>query len=595
MLGADDSGSECTEALSLGLCNESDDEFSEPEAHASEQSPDRSAAGQSSAAAETEEGDCTRCKDDHSFVPHDDGCKRVGVYRRYVVCPRCRHVACTRSAFRHHLGRCMAKKKHLTSLQRRNRYNPLAMMQHSEQPIELHRCGHCHKFSQVDTKILALHELYCRDSDENEPPPPLPARSVFYADGKKFALPLATSCEVVAIFKRHTALRVHTRLGFLWPLAEAVVTCAEPQVVRTGVVAEKPESPVKTPQKPSRKRKVKSVVTVPVAAPTAGEHDVVSPLVLKRHRTCADPEKRRYRDTRFTVTKKRQRTPSPRAPPALEQPQPPKVETTRVYTSPRKPFAFGEGPMAIVTPTQRSDPENPLPTPPCSSYTRQWHRDVTQADQLPAAASTLSIADIPPPPPPPRPTATVSKPPQLQPPPPPPPPPAPVASPPPVVKLPNEVRRHLAAKERLKIELPGNRWCDAYGRPTSPRMEAKRAMPKPTPSMTGHLISPTRYTGHPEVAVEGHLPSGWGRIILPSGIAYPAYKATPGDPEPVPKEAMQMSYYVAFFLTTLVGGERPPAGTLHFDVDLRNHSSVQYQAAGISTRITTATSGGQGS
>ena len=129
MLGVD-SGSECTEALSLGLCDESDDEFREPGSRGSERPGRGLVIAQSSAAAETAgQCDCTRCNDDRSFVPHDDGCKRTGVHRHYVVCPRCHHV---------HLDRCLAKETQLTSVQRRNRYNPLSMMQHSEQPVELH-------------------------------------------------------------------------------------------------------------------------------------------------------------------------------------------------------------------------------------------------------------------------------------------------------------------------------------------------------------------------------------------------------------------------------------------------------------------------
>ena len=59
----------------------------------------------------------------------------------------------------------------------------------------------------------------------------------------------------------------------------------------------------------------------------------------------------------------------------------------------------------------------------------------------------------------------------------------------------------------------------------------------------------------------------------------------PGDTEEVPKEATDMEWYAQFFLTTRVGGKRPRAGLLHFDVDVRPYKTVHYAAAGTSTII----------
>lgn len=113
--------------------------------------------------------------------------------------------------------------------------------------------------------------------------------------------------------------------------------------------------------------------------------------------------------------------------------------------------------------------------------------------------------------------------------------------------------------------------------------------------MKGRLVNPHVYTHHPEVSVDGHLPSGWGRLVLPSGASYPAYKTAPGDPQDVPAAAIAMNFYVAFFLVTTPEGPELPAGSLHFGLDLRQHPCVKYHAAGVVSTITTAVSGGQGS
>ena len=85
-------------------------------------------------------------------------------------------------------------------------------------------------------------------------------------------------------------------------------------------------------------------------------------------------------------------------------------------------------------------------------------------------------------------------------------------------------------------------WCDAYCRPTSPRCEAKRECAKPSPSMKGHLVSPQQYTRHPTVSVDGHLPSGWGRLVLMSGASHAAYNTSPGDTQRVPAAAIAMEF-----------------------------------------------------
>ena len=117
------------------------------------------------------------------------------------------------------------------------------------------------------------------------------------------SLPLA--CELVAVFKRHEAWCVHTRLGFLWAIAECVVTCARPQVVRRGSSTLTSSPGTESPA--LKKRKMKSVVTVPTATTTRA----VTPLVLNRHRPVGRSDVTSPPEDRFTVTKARHRSPSP--------------------------------------------------------------------------------------------------------------------------------------------------------------------------------------------------------------------------------------------------------------------------------------------
>ena len=77
--------------------------------------------------------------------------------------------------------------------------------------------------------------------------------------------------------------------------------------------------------------------------------------------------------------------------------------------------------------------------------------------------------------------------------------------------------------------------------------------------MTGLLVSIHHFRPPTYVAVDGHLPTGWGMIHTPGGKKHHAYKETPGYPTTVPTAASAMAHYVPFFLTTKFGGVHYPA------------------------------------
>ena len=377
------SGCESGAELSLGLNDGSDSEFDEdpeprPSRFVSESAatvsdcPDPAVATDAKPSSGVPQ--CQHCDDPTSFADHADGCSSAGVYRRYAECPRCRHVSCTRGKFRNHQVRCLADEPGLTNEQRRNRHNARALMRASETIVKLESCPRCKQFEHFDPKMLALHELFCRNQPRGRPPPALPARSTFYrSDDKKFNLPIEVACKVANVFRDHIAWRVHTRLGFLWMLAERTITCASPQVVDPEAT---PAEPAAAPVKKAKKRKVKSVVTQPAPtkpakvkdSATADEAvtDHVSPLLLKRHR--GSEKSRHDREPRFTITKRRHRSPSPRRSPVHRQSRSPARHQTPVLAdqpplrlSPKKTFAFGQ--TAVIPPKRRWDSEEPVPTP----------------------------------------------------------------------------------------------------------------------------------------------------------------------------------------------------------------------------------------
>ena len=81
-------------------------------------------------------------------------------------------------------------------------------------------------------------------------------------------------------------------------------------------------------------------------------------------------------------------------------------------------------------------------------------------------------------------------------------------------------------RDRFKIRLPGGGWLDAYGRLTSLRRKEKSNHPRPSPSVTGLLVSIHHLRPPIYVAVDRHLPTGWGRIHTPDGQKHRAYKET---------------------------------------------------------------------
>ena len=140
-------------------------------------------------------------------------------------------------------------------------------------------------------------------------------------------------------------------------------------------------------------------------------------------------------------------------------------------------------------------------------------------------------------------------------------------------------------KDRFKILLPSNAWVDAYGRSTSPRREHKKLLKKPSPTMSGRLASLQKPVQPALVAVDGHLPSGWG-VIVAQQQEFPAYKVTPGDLNRAPVDALAFTYNIPMFLSKMSDGSQPAAGPLHTNCDLSQFKTAEYRAAGITSRLT---------
>ena len=504
---------------------------------------------------------CRRCADVTSFGAHAKRCPKKSKYRRYVECPRCRAIMLTRAQLRQHLDKCLAGDPSLTAAQRRTKYSPEQLMTTHPDELQLAKCEHCKQYRQFDNRILALHEVLCRGVEPGKPPPRLPSRASLLRQDGDVELPLKVAVAVSKIFKRFPRLQVSVRVGFLYRAAERVITLAPPQVLDTPYRGDDDDAPPK--------RTLQSVVVKPppkVSPPAATE----------------PPPERHVQVSARDVTPQRQE--------ALTQ------------LRGKRPARFGVGLLgptatASVAPAspqakrRRSDPEDPLPAA--------------------LTAHAFSVADIPPPPPPPPPPASHCQTATL-------PPPTPTLSPatqppvlspahqpaavatarastesvpsPPTTAPPSSDDLAREQRDRCKILLPTGQWVDTFNRPTSPRRQAKQRLPKPCPSMTGHLTAVSAYVPHTTVAVSGHLPSGWGRIITPDGQAHASYKATPGDEQEVPEEAKAMTYWIPFFLTTPgADNKRPPVGPLYTPVDLSQHSSVEYRAAGCKSRLTITT------
>ena len=113
--------------LSLGLSSDSDSEFDEPEpgsnddvtnrelpsssamSSAGDATPAEEARGASASPAKpgcsesTSVVTCKRCTDERCVLEHDPACPDKRKDKKYIECPRCRHVCFTRAQFRRHL------------------------------------------------------------------------------------------------------------------------------------------------------------------------------------------------------------------------------------------------------------------------------------------------------------------------------------------------------------------------------------------------------------------------------------------------------------------------------------------------------------
>ena len=142
---------------------------------------------------------------------------------------------------------------------------------------------------------------------------------------------------------------------------------------------------------------------------------------------------------------------------------------------------------------------------------------------------------------------------------------------------------HLTTRDRFKLQRPDGTWCDVYGRSTSPISTVKRATPKPATTLRGYFTARQSFLPPVEVAISGHLPTGWGRFKLQKvGAANAAYKSTPGDPTPPPEVIADLKYAVTLYLAQDLTAS---AGVLYTDVPLHLMDRVEYRAAGISSML----------
>ena len=140
----------------------------------------------------------------------------------------------------------------------------------------------------------------------------------------------------------------------------------------------------------------------------------------------------------------------------------------------------------------------------------------------------------------------------------------------------------LTLRDRFKLQKPDGGWCDAYGRSTSPISTVKRTAPKPAITMKGFITSRNRYLVPHEVSVSGHLPTGWGRFVIPADAPNGAYKSTPGDPTRLPSVTDAMHYKIDLYFADDL---RVPVGTLYTDVNLQDYRRLEYRAAGVSSVV----------
>ena len=85
------------------------------------------------------------------------------------------------------------------------------------------------------------------------------------------------------------------------------------------------------------------------------------------------------------------------------------------------------------------------------------------------------------------------------------------------------------------------------------------------------------------MSVSGHLPTGWGRFVLPADAPnHGAYKSTPGDPTRLPSVTDAMHYKIDLYFADDL---RVPVGTLYTDVNLQDYRRLEYRAAGVSSVV----------
>lgn len=510
---------------------------------------------------------CQRCPPVSKFCEHREGCINDGNYFSYVTCERCQAMVVTRQRMRHHSTRCNVDERRLRTKKRRDLYGLRDRIITTTNPVHIITCQYCDNWGHADPNMIDIHEVFCAAVNGRGPARPLPWHNRFYPQGTdKFIIPLDIAVEINYVMHCHHTLRTQPRFKRLLQLAERDSLASSPGTVVTRGLPHTPRTPaVKRDKSPS---------------PTTGDTRQVRAVSYKRtievHSEAWSGRSRGFMrgNAGYGTAAKDARRPADFGLGQLSHTamRERNVKTVQCqgtrYVSITEPpnkriraDAGGDGhspsPPAAPTEVKKARLEHddggrrPPPAATVTSGEEQLRRRTVKIKEEIAETATREAT-----------TPTVTSP----------------------IPLWLRQRDSEERRDRLKIMLPNNLWVDAYGRSTSPHRQHRALMKRPSPTMTGHLVSLREWAEPALVAVDGELPTGWGSIAAEEH-RFIGYKTTPGDMEPIPPTAASLPYQVPLFLCALPDGSRPPAGVLHTDCNFSRYDSVSYKAAGVNTRI----------
>ena len=477
---------------------------------------------------------CQRCPPSNRFVDHREGCTDEDKFCSFVDCPRCGCILVSRTALRKHLNTCM---RGPNRQERRNRLDSRKHVRYTFDPLKLLTCNNCKTWQHEDGSYLAVHELFCGERSAGAPAPALMAHHTFYPDCKEiFKIPLQAAVRIKKLMTDKRPLRRNPKFADLLKRAEQALVTAPPQTV----VENNLPWTCSSPPSPPRSR-VRDLFATP---PDTSLRPVSYSYTATVNKAAWQGRSRGHM---------RGHAPNPCGQRELKRPaalglgalSPTAIQNeATVQVNVRGITFVKDDKTAVVTPRPKKS---------------RWDNNAATSTAASAAASVApSVPPI-------APTSVIKR-----------------LSPQTAAATVNDPQER---KDRFKILLPSNAWVDAYGRSTSPRREHKKLLKKPSPTMSGRLASLQKPVQPALVAVDGHLPSGWGVIVVQQQ-EFPAYKVTPGDLNRAPADALAFTYNIPMFLSKMSDGSQPAAGPLHTNCDLSQFKTAEYRAAGITSRLT---------